>query len=98
MPEFVNEAGGSKTFRVWNPKTGTPNGDPAEFEAAQVRVNEVMGTTPPARADQPSPTGDDGDPELRMKPHPAPRMQIGSAQTGWFERQVKPVDPREERE
>lgn len=63
MPEFVNEAGGPKTFRIWKPKKGDQN--------------DVTEIAPPARAEQPSPTGDGDDPKLltsgfRTPQNPAP--------------------------
>lgn len=90
----VDDVDAPKVFRNWRISTGNPNGDPAEFEAAQARVNDMMGTTGevPARAGQPSPTGNDGD--LQMEPPAKPRMQLGAV-TRW---QPADENPREERE
>lgn len=94
---IINEAAGPKTFWKWRPSTGNPNGDPKAYELAQDRMNDLMGTTPeaPARADQPSPTGNDAD--LAMSPVAKPRMIAGSAQAGYGDK-VNVPDPREERE
>jgi len=45
---------------------------------------------------QPSPTGDDNDPALAMKPVPKPRMIAGSAAAGWTPQSGE--HPRDERE
>ena len=92
----VGDADAPKVFHNWKPTTGDPNGESAEFEATQVSVNGMMGTDSkaPARADQPSPTGNDGD--LLMDPPAKPRMINGSAKNGWKPKTGE--DSREEQE